>query len=251
MSTLIKSEDDIKKIKQAAAIWKETRTVLTNFVKVGVSLKEIDTLAKQTIEKLGGTPAFYGYGDFPSNICLSVNEILIHGIATDYVLKDGDLITLDVGVLYEGHYCDAAYTIIVGEASYEATHINEVCYESLMRAINIIQPNVTTNNDIAETIQDYVESQGYEVVRDFTGHGCGNKLHEDPTISNYRCNWFRKATLVPGMVICIEPMIMTESHKYVIDKTNNWSVIAKNKKLTCHWEHMLLITDKGVEVLTA
>ncbi len=250
MSVIIKTADDLQKIRQAAAIWKTTRQVLQDFVKVGVSLKEIDALAKQTIEEHGGVPAFYGYGGFPSNICLSVNEVLIHGIASDYVLQDGDLITLDVGVIYDGHYCDAAYSIIVGEASEEATRINDVCYESLMRAIQIIKPNITTNSDIAETVQDYVESQGYEVVRDFTGHGCGNRLHEDPTISNYRCNWFKKTTLVPGMVICIEPMIMTESHKYIIDKTNNWAVIAKNKKLTCHWEHMLLITETGVEILT-
>ncbi len=246
----IKTPEDIQKIKEACRIWKHTRKVLQDFVKVGVSLKEIDLKAKETIEAEGGKPAFYDYHGFPSNICLSVNDLLIHGTATDYVLKDGDLITLDVGVVYDGHFCDSAYTIIVGNASPEAMQINEVCYNSLMEAIKIIKPNETTNFDIAETVQDYVESNGYEVIRDFTGHGCGNELHEDPIIANYRCNFFRKQILKPGMVICIEPMIMTESNKYIVDKTNNWSVYAKNKKLTCHWEHMIWIKEDGVEVLT-
>lgn len=247
---IIKTKQDIEKIKEAVAIWKKVRTAMYDFVKVGVSLKEIDALAKKIIEENGATPAFYNYGGFPSNICLSVNETIIHGVANNYVLKDGDSISIDVGVLYKDHFCDAAYTIIVGNASEEAKRISEVCYNSLMNAIKIIKPNVTTNIDIACEVQDYVESNGYEVIRNFTGHGCGNNLHEDPIIPNYRSNFFRKELLVPGMVICIEPMIMTESNKYVIDDENKWSVYAKNKKLTSHWEHMILIKEDGCEILT-
>ncbi len=247
---IIKTPDDISKIKKAASIWKEVRASLYEFVKVGVSLKEIDLKAKEIIESKGAACAFYNYGGFPGNICLSVNETIIHGVPSDYRLKDGDSISIDVGVLYENHFCDAAYTIIVGNASNEAKRISEVCYNSLMEAIKIIKPNVTTNHDIASTVQDYVEAHGYEVIRNFTGHGCGNMLHEDPVIANYRSHFFKKEKLIPGMVICIEPMIMIESNKYIVDDKNNWSVIAKNKKLTSHWEHMILITEDGYEILT-
>lgn len=247
---ILKDNNDILKIKKAASIWKEVRSTLYDFVKVGVSLKEIDNIAKQVIEKNGAQCAFYNYGGFPGNICLSVNEVIIHGVPNDYILKDGDSVSIDVGVLYDGHFCDAAYTIIVGNATPEAKRISDICYNSLMEAIKIIKPNVTSNFDIACVIQDYVESHGYEVIRNFTGHGCGNNLHEDPVISNYRSNFFKKEILKPGMVICIEPMIMTESNKYIIDANNNWSVIAKNKKLTSHWEHMILITEDGYEILT-
>ena len=247
---IIKSPDDIAKIRHAASIWKKVRSALYDFVDVGVSLKEIDEKAKEIIENNGATCAFYNYGGFPGNICLSVNETIIHGVPSNYCLKDGDSISIDVGVLFDNHFCDAAYTIIVGNASNEAKRISDVCYNSLIEAIKIIKPNVTTTHDIASAIQDYVEANGYQVIRNFTGHGCGNMLHEDPIVPNYRSHFFKKEKLVPGMVICIEPMIMTDSNQYIIDDKNNWSVIAKNKKLTSHWEHMILITDDGYEILT-
>ena len=247
-----KSQEDIKWIKEAAAIWKEARSALLDAAKPGVSLLELDKIAQETIEKHDGAKcAFYQYGGFPGHICISVNDCIIHGVPTDYCLQDGDSVTFDVGVQYHDHFCDAAYTVLIGNASAAAQNISDVCHESLNRAIAILKPGISTY-DIACTIQDYVESKGYEVIRNFTGHGCGNKLHEDPVISNYRSIEFKFAAtkLVPGMVICIEPMIMTGSNKFYIDAKNNWSVYAKNKKLTSHWEHMILITEDGCEVLT-
>ncbi len=249
---MVKSQEDIELIKAAAAIWKEARTALISAAQVGTSLLELDKIAQQTIEAhQGATCAFYQYGGFPGHICISVNECIIHGVPTEYCLQDGDSVTFDVGVQYQGHFCDAAFTVLIGNVSEEAKHISEVCHESLNRAIAILKPGVPTY-DIACTIQDYVEAKGYEVIRNFTGHGCGNQLHEDPIISNYRSIEFKFAStrLQAGMVICIEPMIMTGSHKFIIDPKNNWSVYAKNKKLTSHWEHMILITEDGCEVLT-
>ncbi|MGL4947938.1 MAG: type I methionyl aminopeptidase [Mycoplasma sp.] len=248
---MIKTEEDIKSIKQAASIWKLARVALIEATKPGISLLELDTIAKNVIESHGATCAFYDYGGFPGHICISVNEVIIHGVPNEYILKDGDSVTFDVGVKYADHFCDAAFTVFVGEVSPQARNISNVCYESLMRAIAIIKPGVS-NKDLAAVIQDYVEHMGYEVIRNFSGHGCGNKLHEDPAISNYRSSdvWFQEVKLEPGMVICIEPMIMTGSNKFIIDPKNNWSVIAKNKKLTSHWEHMVLVTNDGCEVLT-
>lgn len=247
---MIKTTDEIEKIKKSVEIWKLVRTALYDFVNVGIKLIDIDSLACSIIKKHNAVSAFYGYAGFPGNVCISVNDTIIHGVPNEYVLKNGDSLTIDVGVNYEGYFSDSAYTIIVGEKPLEAQRISDVCYESLMRSIKTIKPNVTTNYDLACVIQDYVEHNGYEVIRNYTGHGCGKSLHEDPIISNYRSNFFKKVTLVPGMIICIEPMIMTGSNKCYVDSTNNWSVIAKNKKLTSHWEHMVLITETGYEILT-
>ena len=247
---LIKTDEDISLIRQASVIWKKVRQAILEKVDVGVKLIDLDSLAKRVIEEHGAISAFYNYNGFPGNICISVNEVLIHGVPNDYILKDGDLVTFDVGVNYQNHFCDAAFTVIVGKGSNNTKFINDVCYGSLMAAIEIIKPNVTTNYDIACVIEDYVNNHGYEVIRNFSGHGCGNQLHEDPIISNYRSLDIEKVILCPNMVICIEPMIMTSSNKYFIDSKDNWSVIAKNKKLTCHWEHMVLITNEGYEILT-
>lgn len=249
---MIKTHDDILKIKEAAKIWKVAREAIINAAKPGISLKELDNIAKETIESFpGATCAFHGYSGFPGYICISVNETLIHGVPTDYCLKDGDSVTFDIGVKYQDHYCDAAFTVLIGNASEAAKRISQVCYDSLMKAISIIKPGVSTY-DLACVIQDYVESNGYEVIRNFTGHGCGNQLHEDPIISNYRSMEFNlmKKKLQPGMVICIEPMIMTDSNQYEINASNGWDVVAKNKKLTSHWEHMVLVTEDGYEILT-
>lgn len=246
---MIKTSEDIKLIKHAAAIWKKVRTAMYENAQVGVSLNKLNDIAANIIKQNDATSAFYMYHGFPKDICISVNEVIIHGVPNEYILKNGDKVTFDVGVNYQDHFCDAAYTIIIGEADFVTKDINEVCYNSLMKAISILKPGVT-NHEIASTIQDYVQQNGYEVIRNFTGHGCGNHLHEDPVISNYRSREFTQCTLKPNMVICIEPMILLDSHKFVIDKNDKWSVSSKNKKITCHWEHMVLITEDGYEILT-
>ncbi len=247
---LIKTNQDIELIKEASRIWKLARAAILDKVCEGIKLIDLDEVARIVIESNGASCAFHNYLGFPKHICISVNETLIHGVPDDYCLKKGDLVTFDIGIKFKNHFCDAAFSVIIGEGSIEAQSINNVCYQSLMLAIASIKPNKTTNLDLAEVIENYVTSNGYEVIRNFTGHGCGNEIHEDPIIPNYRSFLFPKVMLVPNMVICIEPMIMTKSNKYFISKKDNWAVIAKNKKLTCHWEHMILITENGCEILT-
>lgn len=244
---IIKSQYDIEQIKKASSVWKLVRDDFFQFVTVGKSLKQIDNRAKQIIEEQGCKCAFYGYNDFPGNICISVNDCIIHGVPDNYILKENDIVTFDVGVDYNGYICDAAFTMVLGDDP-KAHEISDVCYQSLLEGIKQAVPGNYVG-DISHAVESYVTSKGYYVINDFGGHGCGKKLHEDPMILNYG-KPKTGAMLRPGMVICIEPMILTDKKDYYIDKKNKWSVISKNHKLTCHWEHMILITKDGNEILT-
>lgn len=243
----IKSKYDIEQIERASTVWKQVRDDFFKFVKAGLSLKELDLRAKSIIESNDCKCAFYNYNGFPGNICISVNDVVIHGVPNNYVLKDGDIVTFDVGVDYNTYICDAAFTMVIGKND-EAERINKICYEALMEGIKKAIPNNYVG-DISNSIQNFVNNNGYKVIQDFAGHGCGKKLHEDPMILNYG-KPKTGAILKPGMVICIEPMILTDKDEYYIDKKDKWSVISKNHKLTCHWEHMILITNEGNKILT-
>lgn len=243
----IKSKYEIEQIKKACEVWKKIRQAILLEAKVGVSLKWLDNLAQKIARENECTCPFNGYNGFLGNICISVNEVVIHGVPSNYKIKDDDIITFDVGTSYNGYICDAAFTKIFGNNK-QAHQINKICYESLLEGIKQVKPQ-NKIGDISYAVQHYVESNGYKILKDFGGHGCGKKLHEDPLILNYgKKNTGH--TLLPGMVICIEPMILTDDNSYYIDSNDNWSVIAKNKKLTCHWEHMILVTENGHEILT-
>ncbi len=244
----IKSEYDLEMIRHAVSIWKKAQEAVNSAIRVGMTLKELDLILKDAIEGNGGTCAFHKYQGFPGYNCISVNECIIHGIPNDYALKDGDSVTFDVGTEYKKHFCDAAFTIIVGEASDEAIHIRDTARQAIDEAVKIIKPGVSTKK-ISKVIEEYVKSQGYYLLHDFTGHGCGNQIHEDPAIPNYVTPFIPGFKLVENMVICIEPMIMTDSRKFYMAE-NNWSIIASNKKLSSHWEHMIWVTADGCEVLT-
>ncbi|GAA5414471.1 type I methionyl aminopeptidase [Ureaplasma ceti] len=249
MKVIIKTKDDISKIKEAVRIWKIVRQEIRQQIHAGMTTLDLDNLAKEVIESNGGIPTFLGMYGFPNNICISVNDCVIHGVPNDIPLKDGDMVTFDMGVTYEGHVCDAAFTVIIGENP-EAEKISAVCRGALINVKDYLKPGVS-NLQIAQIMQEYIESRGYEVLRDFTGHGCGNSLHEDPAFPNYVDYRFPIYKLREGMVICLEPMILTDSRQYEIDQENEWSVYAKNHKLTCHWEDMFLITRDGCELLTS
>jgi methionyl aminopeptidase len=175
---------------------------------------ELDILIGNEIKRLGGTPTFYKYGDFPNNICISVNDELIHGIPSQYKIKNGDMVTFDIGVTYNEYVCDSAFTIIFG-ANEEAQKISDATYESLMETIKIIKSQVYTG-DLGNVTEKIAKKYGYEVVKDFSGHGCGKKLHEDPSILNYG-SINSGVKLVEGMTICIEPMLLTGSDEYYIE----------------------------------
>lgn len=246
---IIKNFDDIQKITQACEIWKKAKKVLIDFITEGVTTLQIDQLAKKTIESYDAKPTFYMQYGFKGNVCISVNECVIHGVPSNYKLKAGDKVTVDMGVTFQKHICDAAFTVIVGENN-EAQKISSICEQAIYEACKIIVPNKTTNMDIAKTIQGFVESNGYHILRGFTGHGCGNYLHEEPMIPNYLDDHFETCVLKPNMVICIEPMILAGSKEYYVDPIDKWSVISKQHNITAHWEHMILITETGFQILT-
>ena len=247
MNIVIKTEEDIVKIKQAIQIWQKVKSVLIAHCQPGVTLEFLDNLAKQTIESYNAIPTFYQAYGYSKNICISVNDCVIHGVPDNYIIREQDLITFDVGVTYLNHVCDAAFSVVVGN-NLAAEKIKAVCENSLKLVKNIIKPGVT-NLEIARFIQDYVTSHGYYVLRDFTGHGCGNKMHEDPPFPNYVSSIFPVIKLKENMVFCLEPMIMTGSDKYYISD-NGWNVMASNGQLTCHCEDMFLVTSNGCIVLT-
>jgi methionyl aminopeptidase len=183
----------------------------------GVSLITLDQKACDLIEQKNATCSFYQYDGFPKHICISVNEELIHGVPNNYKLKDGDLVSFDVGVTYENHICDAAFSLVIGENKM-ATHILKASEEALAKAIDVIKPG-NYLGDISVAIEQTAKAHGYTVIKDFGGHGCGNKLHEDPIILNYG-EPHTGMQLVKNMTLCIEPMLMTGSDQYKIDHKN-------------------------------
>ncbi len=245
----IKTEKDLVGIRKAAVIWKKVKAELRKQTRPGISTKKLDKIAADVIRKNGASPSFYQYEGFPGYICISVNDQIIHGIASDYILKKSDIVTFDIGVTYEGYVCDAAFSVVLDAGNLEAQEIKEATLDCLRNAINLVKAG-TRIGDISYAIQECAYYHGYEVIKDYGGHGCGLKVHEDPIILNYG----QPGTglkLKAGMVICIEPMLMTGSDKYVVDEKNGWTVSAANGKLTCHEEHMVLVTDLGCEILTA
>jgi methionyl aminopeptidase len=191
--------------------------MLIETAKAGVSLITLDQKACDLIQQKQATCSFYQHEGFPGHICISVNEQLIHGIPTDYKLKDGDLVSFDVGVTYEKHICDAAFAIIIGHNE-KAEHILQAANESLMNAIKLAKPG-NYIGDISAAIEQTAQAHGYEVIKDFGGHGCGIKLHEDPIILNYG-EPHTGTRLIKNMTLCVEPMLMTDSDRYIIDSKN-------------------------------
>ncbi|GMO13467.1 MAG: type I methionyl aminopeptidase [Mycoplasmoidaceae bacterium] len=242
----VKTNKEIDGIKKAASVWKAVKQIIEKNVMIGISTNELDEIAGNEIANHGAIPTFLNYNNFPKNICISINEELIHGIPSNRKLKDKDMITFDVGVTLNGYVCDSAFTVILGKND-EAKKISDATYKSLMETIKIVKPDVAIGT-LGNKTEEVAKSCGYEVIKDFSGHGCGRQLHEGPNIFNYgKIN--EGAKLVAGMTICIEPMLLTETDKYTT-LDNNWTIVSKNKKLTCHWEHMVLVTSEGNEILT-
>lgn len=244
----IKTQQEINGIKQACLIWKKVKQALIANCKPGVTTAWLDKIASKIIKQNNAIASFYQYNGFPSHICISINEQIIHGIASNYKLKAKDIVTFDVGVTYNNYTCDAAFSVVLDSKNKKANDINDATIDCLNQAILQVKPGNYTG-DISYAIQQTAKKYGYHVIKNYGGHGCGLKIHEDPIILCYG----KKTTgclLRPGMTICIEPMLMSGSDEYFIDPTNQWTVIAKNKQLTCHHEHMVLVTKNGCEILT-
>ena len=245
---IYKSEEEIKLLRVAGKIVALTHEYLKPYIKPGISTKELDTLAEKFILSQGATCSFKGYQGFPGAICASVNDVLVHGIPSeDVILKDGDVITLDIGACYKGYHGDSAWTYAVGEVSEEAKRLMEVSEKSLYIGLEQVKPG-NRISDIGHAIQLYLESNGYGVPRDYTGHGVGKDIHEDPIIPNYGVA-NRGPKIAKGMVFAIEPMV-TLGEYYTRTLFDDWTVKTIDGKITAHYEHTVAVTDDGYEILT-
>ncbi len=215
--------------------------------KSGVTTLELDKAAEALILAAGAKPAFKGYEGFPYSLCVSVNDVIVHGFPSNYHLKNGDIVGLDLGVLWKGYNTDMAVTVPIGEVSFEAARLMQVTKKALRLGIKKARAGVTTG-DIGNTIQRFVEDQGYGVVRDLQGHGIGKEVHEDPGVPNYG-ERHKGTVLKEGMVICIEPMITIGSWQLKKAK-DGYGFATRDGSLAAHFEHTLVITKDGCKVLT-
>jgi methionyl aminopeptidase len=244
----LKSERDLQMLRKSGKILANAMQRLKEFIKVGVSTIEIDRLAEDLVRKQDAAPAFKGYKGFPANICTSINEEIVHGIPSERILRDGDIISLDLGVEYQGYFSDAAITLGVGRVGSKTKKLIEVTKQAL--ACGIKQARVNNNLfDISCAIQSYAEKYGFSVVRQFVGHGIGYHLHEEPEIPNFGRS-HEGAQLKSGMVFAIEPMVNMGTWECVI-LDNGWTAVTKDGLASAHFEHTVAITENGPEILTS
>lgn len=248
---VLKSDREIKIMRESNQIVKEVLNELSLRVEEGITTLELDRLAEEKIRKQGATPAFLGYRGYPFTICASVNEEVVHGFPSKKKrLRKGDIISIDVGVCFQGYYGDAAVTVPVGEVSEQALRLIAVTRESLELAIEKVQVG-NRIFDISAVIQDRVESEGFSVVRDFVGHGIGREMHEPPQIPNFRMDEGSvQVKIKPGMVLAIEPMVNVGGSE-VRTLEDNWTVVTCDRSLSAHFEHSVAATADGPVVLSA
>lgn len=244
---ILKSSQEIERIRAAGAVVAGALEELKKRVYPGITTRELDKRAEEFLIKKGGTPAFKGYKGYPDTICISINEEVVHGIPSERKLAEGDIVSIDIGVLLDGYYGDAAITLPVGRISSQAKHLLEVTEASLYKAIDISVIGKRVS-DISNTIQCYVEGAGYSVVRDFVGHGIGRSLHEEPPVPNYG-EPGKGPRLKAGMVLAIEPMVNMGGHE-LITRENGWTTVTKDGSLSAHFEHTVVITENGPLILT-
>ncbi len=243
----IKSEEEIEAIRRACRILSEVMEKVAKEIRPGVTTNELDKLAESLILKAGGRCSFKGYQKYPACLCTSVNEEVVHAIPSGRTLKEGDIISLDLGVQYEGFHSDMAGTFPVGKISEESKKLIDVTERSLEEGIKKIKPG-NKISDISKAVQKYVESHGLSVVRELCGHGIGRSVHEDPQILNYD-DGEDGPELKEGMVICVEPMVAAGSWK-VVPAKDGFGYKTSDNSLSAHFEHTIAVTKRGHEVLT-
>ncbi|MBQ8539038.1 MAG: type I methionyl aminopeptidase [Ruminococcus sp.] len=245
---VIKTAREIRQMQDACKLSARALRLAGEAVQPGVSTLEIDTLIRKYIEEQGATPSFLGYNGYPASACISVNNVVIHGIPSKKtILKEGDIVSIDVGAYLNGYHGDNAYTFACGDISKEAQALLDATKESLFMGI---KQAVAGNRvgDISAAVQQYTEARSYSVVRDFVGHGVGAKLHEDPSVPNFGTP-HRGARLIPGMTLAIEPRINMGSHEVeVLD--DDWTVVTVDGSLSAHFEHTIAITGDGPIIMT-
>ncbi|KML08803.1 methionine aminopeptidase [Bacillus safensis] len=244
---ICKTPRELEIMREAGRIVALTHEELKKHIKPGISTKELDQIAERFITKQGAIPSFKGYNGFRGSICVSVNEELVHGIPGKRVLRDGDIISIDIGAKLNGYHGDSAWTYPVGVISDEDRKLLEVTEESLYKGLQEAKPGERLSN-ISHAIQTYVENENFSVVREYVGHGVGQDLHEDPQIPHYGPP-NKGPRLKPGMVLAIEPMVNAGS-RYVKTLADNWTVVSVDGKKCAHFEHTIAITDTGFDILT-
>lgn len=245
---ILKSLQEIEKIRKACLIVADVLERIRGMVRPGVTTQELDEFAERFIIAAGAKPAFKGYRGYPKTLCTSVNNEVIHGIPSkDAVLKQGDIVSVDVGTIVDGFYGDAAITLPVGTIKPEAERLMRVTEESLLRGIDQAQAG-NRLYDISHAVQDYVESNGYSVVREFVGHGIGRSLHEDPQLPNFGASG-QGPRLKPGMVLAIEPMVNIGGSATVTQE-DNWTAVTADGSLSAHFEHTIAVMPDGPWILT-
>ena len=243
----IKNERELESMRQACKITAAARALAGEMVKPGVSTKAIDQAVRDYIVSQGAKPSFLNYNGFPASACISVNETVIHGIPGGYILKDGDIVSIDVGAFYKGFHGDCAATFACGAISTEAQKLIDVTRQSFFEGMKFAR-NGFRVQDISHAIQTYVESNGFSIVRSFVGHGVGRQLHEEPEVPNFGKPG-RGPRLVKGMTIAVEPMVNVGTHEVRVLK-DGWTVVTADGKLSAHYENTVLITDGEPEILT-
>jgi methionyl aminopeptidase len=247
MSITLKSPREIESMRAAGEIVANTLQELREVIEPGMTTKDLDRVVERSLRCQGAIPAFPFINDFPGTVCTSVNDEVVHGIPGKRKLRDGDLVKLDVGAIYEGFHGDAAVTVAVGEVSLEARQLMQVTEEALALGIETAQPGAHLY-DIGAAIQRFVEAQGFSVVRQYVGHGVGRELHEDPQVPHYRQN-SRGVRLRPGMTFTIEPMVNAGTHETTTLR-DKWTVVTKDHRLSAQYEHTVAITERGPDILT-
>lgn len=244
----LKAQWEIDRLKTANRIVAEVLLLLKERAMAGISTKELDVIAREEIERRGGAPAFLGYRRYPATICISINNEVVHGIpSSKRMIKEGDLVSIDVGVVYKDYVGDAAISFCIGECSKRIDNILRVTKEALYRGIEEARPR-NRLGDISWAIQSHVEQRGYSVVRKFVGHGVGRALHEPPEVPNFGRP--RQGPLLrPGMTLAIEPMV-NEGTSDVVVLNDGWTAVTKDGMLSAHFEHSIVITENGAEILS-
>lgn len=244
---ILKNHDEISKMRKAGKIVGETLLLLEKEVKPGVTTANLDRIAEEFITKHGAKPSFKGLYGFPSSLCISVNEQVIHGIPGNYSLQEGDIVSIDCGACIEGFHGDAARTFPVGNVSEAAQKLIDITEQSFFEGIKYAKEG-NRLSDISHGIQSYVEAAGFSVVRDFVGHGIGREVHEDPNVPNFgKCG--KGPKLLEGMVLAIEPMVNAGTYK-VKTLRDRWTVVTADKSLSAHYENTVAILSDGPEILT-
>ena len=245
----IKSSREIEIMRKSSKIVATVLSEIRDLVKPGMTTLDLDDYAEKRIRDHGAEPSFKGYHGFPGSICSSINNEVVHGIPSKKkIIKEGDLLKVDTGAFFNGYHGDSCITICLGKTSDEAIELSKVAQEALMLGIKQIRPG-NKLLDLAGAIEDHVKANGFSIVEDYTGHGVGRNLHEEPSVFNFRTNDLPNVTLREGMTIAVEPIVNLGT-KFCKTLRDGWTVITKDGNLSAQWEHTVLVTNDGFEILT-